>query len=362
MSQIYPFLQKKLKSSLDARVKQGTIHAEGVALPIADTVRVLASRLNSIIFFGETLSSESTFADALLQYPKEMVSCMAAFQITPSFMSSFVHKILTHGGKTQELILNRLVETMGTGFSSWDNKSSLKPLTLLYNMVQMTRDSDYWQGPEHLAQSLLGIWFAAAHQPWMNLDFVIISLCLRPEWQSALRNEIGDPDQLDYEKLQKLPLLDGIIKESMRLHPSDTLAVRRKALNDYQFANGGPFIPSGSTVCVSSYDKTHDPVDYPDPYEYRPARFTDMLSSMKGSRLTDVSDKFPVWGFGSLACPGRFHAALVIKIILAHLIYRFDMKLENEKARTLWKWETFTMPYESTKFVLKERVAGAQVP
>jgi hypothetical protein len=53
--------------------------------------------------------------------------------------------------------------------------------------------------------------------------------------------------------------------------------------------------------------------------------------------------------------PGRFHASLVMKLVIVHLVMRYNMKLEDDKARTLWKWETFTMPYESTRFVLEER-------
>lgn len=94
-------------------------------------------------------------------------------------------------------------------------------LTLAWNMVELTKESTYWQGPDHLAQSLLGVWFAAAHQPWMNLDFITLTLSTRPDIQAALREEIGDFDALDYDRLHSLPLLDSFIKEVVRLHPLD---------------------------------------------------------------------------------------------------------------------------------------------
>jgi len=46
-----------------------------------------------------------------------------------------------------------------------------------------------------------------------------------------------------------------------------------------------------------------------------------------------------------------------MKLVIAHIVMRYNMKLEDDKARTLWKWETFTMPYESTRFVLEERLS-----
>jgi hypothetical protein len=53
--------------------------------------------------------------------------------------------------------------------------------------------------------------------------------------------------------------------------------------------------------------------------------------------------------------PGRFHASIVMKLVIAHIVMGYDLRLEDENERTLWSWETFTMPYESTRFVLRER-------
>jgi cytochrome P450 len=240
-------------------------------------------------------------------------------------------------------------------------------------MIELTEGNEYWQGPKHSAQHILGVWFAAAHQPWMNLDFIMLQLCFRPDIQDALRTEIGDFDSLTYDGLQNLPFLDSFIKEVVRLHPLDTselshakcrvdsnsksVAVRRKAMKDYTFSGGAPFCPSGTTVCVSSYDLMHNQVDYPNPHQFRPRRFIDTESKVRGTKFSDVSEKFPVWGYGSLACPGRFHASIVMKLVIASILVRYNVKLEDEKAKTLWSWETFTMPYESTRFILTERLS-----
>lgn len=91
----------------------------------------------------------------------------------------------------------------------------------MHNMTELADTSDYWD-PELLSQSLLGIWFAASHQPWMNLHFIILELCSRKEWQASLRQELEQNLPLDYETLERLPLLDGFIKETVRLNPLDT--------------------------------------------------------------------------------------------------------------------------------------------
>lgn len=37
-----------------------------------------------------------------------------------------------------------------------------------------------------------------------------------------------------------------------------------------------------------------------------------------------------VFGYGRHACPGRFFALAEIKLILAHMILTYDIKLEND--------------------------------
>lgn len=88
-------------------------------------------------------------------------------------------------------------------------------------MSELTQGNDYWT-PEVLSQALMGMWFAASHQPWMNLDFMILELCARPEWQVILRNEIEEYGTYDYETLEKIPLLDSFMKEIVRINPIDT--------------------------------------------------------------------------------------------------------------------------------------------
>jgi cytochrome P450 len=214
-----------------------------------------------------------------------------------------------------------LAHIAGPGRNTWDEQSPVKEvrflnshgffstsrqliasqLSFIWNIAALTEESNYWEGPEHIAQALLGVWFAAAHQPWMNLDFIMLQLCRRPEIQEALREEIGTLEGLTYENLMSFPLLDSFIKETVRLHPLDTMAVRRKALRPYTFASGAPHVPAGATVCVSSYNLMHNDIDYPFPNEFRLRRFIDTESSVRGSSFTEVSEKFPVWGYGSLA-------------------------------------------------------------
>ncbi|KAF2463764.1 cytochrome P450 [Lindgomyces ingoldianus] len=340
LDKLFPFLQAKLHAVLQDEVERGISRDDNLFIPVAQTARLLASKLMAFVFYGDLLASDKVFSDALLRYPKDMIKCMAAFQLTPTFVSPIMHAILTNRGAAMHIIQGRLQHIMGPGKKAWNEPKGTKELTILHNMMEMTEDSDYWE-PELLSQSLLGIWFAASHQPWMFLDFVLLELCAQPEAQYSLQEELDSHAPSSYHELERLPLLD--------------IAIRRKALEPYTFSGGSPSVPQNGTVCVSAYNLMHDPHHYPEPNSFKAARFVPKTANDGQQKFTEISEKYPVWGYGSLACPGRFYASLVMKLIVSQILLQYNIRLENEKARTKWCWESFTMPYESTRIAFQER-------
>jgi cytochrome P450 len=168
-------------------------------------------------------------------------------------------------------------------------------------MATLSESSSYWTSPAMSAQNMLGLWFAASHQPWMNLNFILMEVCARKDWQKAIRQEIEANAPLnDYKTLDELPLLDSFMKETVRLTPLDTMAIRRKAVHPYNFSDGTGSVPQGATVCVPAYEMMHDAARYPDPYLFKGARF--VCEGGKDQRkFTQVAHDFPIWGYGSLA-------------------------------------------------------------
>ncbi|KAF4628994.1 hypothetical protein G7Y89_g9153 [Cudoniella acicularis] len=299
----------------------------------------------ALAFFGPELVNNEEFCQALLDHPQDMVKSMGAFQITPKFLAPFVHAIITKGGKAMHTMLRYTTPL----FSQDKTNPVLGKHCIAQSMVELNPDPSYWT-PAMLAQAILGIWFAAAHQPWMNLDFITLELSRRPDYVQELLREIGDPSLLNYSDVEGLSRLDSFVKEAVRTNSLDALAIRRKALRPFTFSHGGPHVKEGELACVSLYDAMHDEGTYSNPNHFDGWRFV-----KTASRFTDVSEKYPVWGFGSLACPGRFHASLMIKMVLVHLISGFDFRIEDEKVATQWKWEPFTMPFESTRVQFRRR-------
>ena len=102
-----------------------------------------------------------------------------------------------------------------------------KKSTVLHSLLDLSSDVDYWT-VDRLAQALLGIWFAAAHQPWMNLHFVILELASRPEYADSIRKEIDNDRPLNCSKIEGMATLDSFIRETIRLNPLDTRKPHRR--------------------------------------------------------------------------------------------------------------------------------------
>ncbi|KAH8696089.1 cytochrome P450 [Talaromyces proteolyticus] len=354
LAALYPYLQKRLETVLDQQLQKGIVKSDGpVSIALAPSVRTISSKLMALIFFGDKASADQEFADALLTYSADLVKCLAAFQVFPAIFSGLIHKIITKNGRAMHLLQNRFKHLMR---SDYGESKDVKDRTILHNMIEIIQEQEgspeYWT-TDITSQALLGVWFAASHQPWMNLDFILLELAQRPEWQLRLREEIGNISESNYESLDRLPYLDSFIKESVRMNPLDTHAIRRKALDDYQFKRGDYFLKKGTTACVSAIDILNDKNVYVNPEKWDGERFVTGPSPMRGTKFSDVSEHFPTWGFGSLACPGRFHATLVLKIVIARLVSEYDIFLES-KGRVKFMWETFTFPYDSTRVLLKK--------
>lgn len=111
----------------------------------------------------------------------------------------------------------------------------------------------------------------------------------------------------------RLPLLDRVVKEALRLMPPQ--AVNRRF--NSRPCRLGPFeLPQGTLIIVSSYITHRLPELYTAPRRFLPRRW-------EANPLT-TQEYFP-FGDGTHACPGRVLATMNIKIVLSMLLQRYRL-------------------------------------
>lgn len=111
---------------------------------------------------------------------------------------------------------------------------------------------------------------------------------------------------------------------------------KRILLSDFRLSDG-TLIPKGSYVCCPVEAVTHDPANYPDPdtfdgYRHFQLRQKGGFAGEKHQWISTTS-AFLNFGYGRHSCPGRFMAAMEIKIIFAYLLINWDLALPKEQGR-----------------------------
>lgn len=89
--------------------------------------------------------------------------------------------------------------------------------------------------------------------------------------------------------------------------------MRHLAHEDIKLSNR-TLIPKGSSIVVSSH-KMWNPADYANP---------ETLGHEAPAQLVSPSPAHLGFGYGKHACPGRFFAANEIKIVLCHILLKYD--------------------------------------
>lgn len=105
----------------------------------------------------------------------------------------------------------------------------------------------------------------------------------------------------------------------------------RYASEEINFADG-TMIPKGSTVFIANV-AMRDPKFYPSPDTFDPYRFSKSREAGDSSAyLVSPSPEHIGFGLGRHACPGRFFAANEIKIVLSHMLLKYDIKLPEDSS------------------------------
>lgn len=97
----------------------------------------------------------------------------------------------------------------------------------------------------------------------------------------------------------------------------------------------GTRIPQGSNLMVSSHWRKSDAYyDNPDSFDgYRFLKMRQRPGEENRHQATTTSPEHLGFGHGLHACPGRFMAVNEIKLLLIHMVLKYDWKFAEERER-----------------------------
>ncbi|KAF9878113.1 hypothetical protein CkaCkLH20_04151 [Colletotrichum karsti] len=148
-----------------------------------------------------------------------------------------------------------------------------------------------------------------------------------------VRGAFSSIDEITGEAAAKLPYLNAVIEESLRIFPPGPFGLPRVcpgAVID------GHEVPEGVTVSVDPWAMSHSPRCWKDPHSFRPERWMDESCS-------DNKEASQPFSRGPRACLGINLAYLEMHIILAKMVFKYDWELVNEELNFVNESKLFFM-------------------
>ncbi|KAF8878712.1 cytochrome P450, partial [Infundibulicybe gibba] len=230
------------------------------------------------------------------------------------------------------------------------NKRATQELyTLISNFVDMRRKSpeptmdafdlliSEGESNEVIVGFVMGVIFAGVINTGMIVCWALLHLGTQPEWKAKVAAEIkalvqnhtnpSSPEPL-HKRLSgipmeawedELPVLDVVIRETIRLTMSGTL-LRRNLSNDIPIAHATA--KSGDFLAYHIPDVHRNTEIYSNPEEFDPDRYSPGREEDKRAPLG-----FLGWGVGRHPCAGMRIAKLEMKLIMVLLFDGYDFKL-----------------------------------
>lgn len=158
-------------------------------------------------------------------------------------------------------------------------------------------------------------------------EWAMAELILNKRVQTRLHEEVdvvvGDKDDVTDSDVAKMPYLQAVVKETLRVHPpGPLLSWARLSTSDVQLSNG-MVVPANTTTMVNMWSITHDPNVWNDPLVFKPERF---LASEGGADVDvrGVDLRLAPFGAGRRVCPGKNLGLVTVSHWVAKLVRHFE--------------------------------------
>lgn len=306
-SLIVPPLRRKnvdAQAAQMTRVAESEIDAWPVNRPI--DLRVHTRRLLQIfaisLLFGDDRANGEPIAEMTHDWFEQMWSANTLCPVNVKGMP--YHRMLQHCEEMERRIVD------------WAEckRGNLDPNDLFSIVVNNPDENGAPPQDMKLVQhapTLLGAAYETCHNA---LIWTLLLLDQHPRIARELLDELrgrlgGAMPALD--RIVDLPLLDGVVKESMRLLPPVPHQFRVAKVDTTLF---GLPVPRRTRAVVSAFLTNRDPDLYPDPDRFNPARW---------NKIDPSPYEYLAFSAGPRICPGSWYGLAVTKVAVASILTRY---------------------------------------
>lgn len=282
---------------------------EGQPLDIAAEMRKLTMSIATKTLFGLDVPPDAESIGGVISRMLELLTSTSV-NVLPRNLPGTTYREMLGVAERLESTIKELIARKRA-----QNTDSADVLSMLIHARD--EDGSAMTDVELVAQAYT--LFVAGHETSSNaLTWTLFLLSQHPRILNDLRDELagvlrGGPPTV--EQLNQLPLLERVIKESMRLLPPASFGSR----NSTAAFKLGPYeLPKQTFVIFSQYVTHHMPELYPQPERFLPERW---------ERIAPSLYEYLPFGAGPRMCIGATFAMMEIKLALAMILQRYGLML-----------------------------------
>ncbi|KAK3158121.1 hypothetical protein QOZ80_2AG0133170 [Eleusine coracana subsp. coracana] len=234
-------------------------------------------------------------------------------------------------GKVYQLIDQQINHRMKSshGFSS-EHRTNDDLLDVMLNMSEQHDHSGATINRDVMRAFFTDLFVGASDTSSNTIEWALAELLQNPTTMSILQQELktvlGSKTQVEDYDIDRLPYLQAVIKETLRLHSVvPMMSYRADATVQVQ----GYTIPEGSNVLVNVWAIHHNADVWTEPHRFIPERFLHREVDFFGR-----SFHFLPFGSGRHMCLGLPLANRMLNMMLGSLLHRFDWMLPEDVDRT----------------------------
>lgn len=187
---------------------------------------------------------------------------------------------------------------------------------------------------------------AGQHSSSVTSSWIMLHLAAQPETAEELYNEqlqvLGTATTpLDYETLQKMPLLTNVIRETLRLHPT-IHSIMRKVKNPLPVEGTGWVIPPSRVLLAAPATMGKDDRYFPNAEKWDPYRWEQIADPKEqekekadygyGLVSTGADSSFLPFGAGRHRCIGENFAMVQLAVVVSIMVRHFRLKNVDRKS------------------------------
>ena len=205
-----------------------------------------------------------------------------------------------------------------------DRKTQSKPLgeDILSLLISARDEAGEAMSDVELRDELMTMLFAGHETTATALAWALYWIHYLPEVREKLLQELSsiDVENADAIEISKLPYLNAVCSETLRIYPVVLFAFPRILQAPIQLM--GYNIPKGMMLAPCIYLVHHRPDIYPEPKRFKPERFLE--------RQFSPYEYFP-FGGGNRRCIGAAFAMFEMKLVLAKVLSRYSLELAENR-------------------------------